>query len=362
MLGYGSRFHEVYVIVFTLRAHNIEDPVQIRGNVWAYPTRSTSRWRYPLDAYLEFKRILRNDGESRCDIVSTQDPFETGLVGYLLRLRFGLPLHVQIHTDIYSEHFRTHSWLNRLRRFIGWFVLYRARCVRVVSQRIREKLVKHHGHLRESVQVLPVFAGARDMMRMTPAFDLHEQFPQFAYIALVVSRLTTEKDLYTALDALAVVREGGTDVGLVIAGEGPELDALKEHARQLQIIPAVQFIGWQDDLVSLFKTADVYLLTSHFEGYGRTLMHAAAAGTPIVSTDVGIAGSQLIHDEHALIAQPGDTETIAQHLETLLTDTERARTIAENAQAVAQEEGEFDEYLDAVRDGIVECYRSHSTR
>jgi glycosyltransferase involved in cell wall biosynthesis len=362
MLGYGSRFHEVYVIVFTLRAHNIQDPVQIRGNVWAYPTRSASRWRYPLDAYMEFKRVLRNDGESRCDIVSTQDPFETGLVGYLLRLRFGLPLHVQVHTDIYSEHFRKQTWLNRLRRFIGWFVLYRARCVRVVSERIRRKLVDHHAHLKDNVQVLPVFSGAQDIARTAPAFDLREQFPQFQYRALMASRLTPEKDLYTALDALAAVRERGIDIGLIIAGDGPEYDDLKEHARQLQITPAVEFVGWQDDVISLFKTADIYLLTSHYEGYGRTLMQAAAAGTPIVSTDVGIAGSELQHKKHALIAEPGDSRTLAKHLEAVVSDPDGARERAERAAAVAQQEGTFDEYLDAVRDGIVACYHSHSSR
>jgi glycosyltransferase involved in cell wall biosynthesis len=78
-------------------------------------------------------------------------------------------------------------------------------------------------------------------------------------------------------------------VGLVIVGSGSEESELKNLAQKLGIENAVIFEGWQNNLASYYKTCDCFLVTSWYEGYGMTLVEAAAVGTKIVSTDVGIA-------------------------------------------------------------------------
>src|SRR3989344_1163711 len=117
MLEYGRLFEELHIIVFVNR-FKINDlgfkvkKVQISKNIWVYPTHSLSRWFYVFDAIRIGKSIIekaRNDF-----VVSGQDPFECGLAASRIAHLFTVPLHIQIHTDFLSPHFRSASLLNRL--------------------------------------------------------------------------------------------------------------------------------------------------------------------------------------------------------------------------------------------------------
>ena len=100
----------------------------------------------------------------------------------------------------------------------------------------------------------------------------------------------------------AVVKQNHK-IGMVIVGEGREESALKlkttcppkarvsgdGRRENYQLKTNIIFEPWTNDLPSYYKTADVFLTTSWYEGYGMTLVESAACYTPIVSTDVGIA-------------------------------------------------------------------------
>jgi glycosyltransferase involved in cell wall biosynthesis len=64
-----------------------------------------------------------------------------------------------------------------------------------------------------------------------------------------------------------------------------------------------------EDLVSMIRTADFLVLTSHYETFGSVIIEALACGTPVLSTDVGIAG-QVINDTNGLIVVPSDNEAL----------------------------------------------------
>ena len=72
------------------------------------------------------------------------------------------------------------------------------------------------------------------------------------------------------------------------------------------------FEGWQENLISYYKTANLFLLSSNYEGYGMTLLEAAAAGCPIISTDVGIAGELLAPET---LIKPGDLGGLVKRME-----------------------------------------------
>ncbi len=79
------------------------------------------------------------------------------------------------------------------------------------------------------------------------------------------------------------------------------------------------FVGWQNDLVSLFKTADMYLLTSAYEGYGMSLIEAGASGCPIVTTNVGIAKTSLFKNgENCFICPVDDVSKISDAISKMI--------------------------------------------
>ncbi len=117
----------------------------------------------------------------------------------------------------------------------------------------------------------------------------------------MASRLTKEKNIGMAIKAMKGVIKQYPETGLIIVGDGPEKNKLKAESRKLKA--NVVFENWTDDLASFYKTADLFLLTSNYEGYGRTVIEAMVANCPVVMTDVGIAG-EIIKDGYSGLVVP----------------------------------------------------------
>jgi hypothetical protein len=113
------------------------------------PTCSWSQFVYGWSAWRIATRLPLPD------VVTVQDPFETGLIGLCIAKWLHVPLHVQVHTDFTARAFRRHSLLNRVRTWIAWFVLRRAARVRVILQRTKDEL--QSAGITAPICVLPIF-------------------------------------------------------------------------------------------------------------------------------------------------------------------------------------------------------------
>ena len=101
---------------------------------------------------------------------------------------------------------------------------------------------------------------------------------------LAVGRLSREKGFDLLLRALADVHEKFPRADLVIAGKGPEEDALKVLCRSLRLEGAVEFAGHVEQPAEWFPGATLFVLSSRHEGMPNGLLEAAAAGLPLVAT------------------------------------------------------------------------------
>lgn len=270
-IAYGSRFESLDLIVFS-RASQKLSPTTLSIGVHVHPTASRSRLFYIWDAF----RIAWKLGP---DVITVQDPFEAGIAGLLIAWWHQAPLHVQVHTDFLAPEFRRSS-LNRLRVLMARFVLPRAARIRVVSERIRNSLHAPSSELQAPITVLPIFVDIAKYRDAKPG-ELSERFAPFKKRMLVVSRLEEEKDVALAIRSFEAVAP--EDTCLVIVGDGSERQRLEKMAG-----PKVFFEGEQD-AAPYYAIADLVLVTSRYEGYGRTIIEAFAAGKPVLSTDVGIA-------------------------------------------------------------------------
>ena len=334
-LEYASQTGEYHVIVFSLRKDGLS-PKRIQ-NVYVHPTNSFSKFSYVFDAVKIGMNLSVN-------VVSAQDPFESGLAGYRIAKKLGVPLQLQIHTDFLSPYFKN-SVLNRIRARIAKYIIPKAQGIRAVSSVIDDSLKKRFPTLRASVDILPVFVDVEKIMNYVPQRNIKTDFPQFEHIILMASRLSGEKRIDTALEVLKEVLKQVPKTGLVIAGDGPEKESLLRRAKELGVGESIVFPGWQDDLISYYKTADVFLLTSEFEGYGMTLVEAGAAGCPVVTTNVGIAQTALFADTvNSYICEVGDIRHIAKHVAHFLSDPTKRELFKKNLQdsikstAVSREE------------------------
>jgi glycosyltransferase involved in cell wall biosynthesis len=275
--AYAKEFGTLDIIAFSRSADGAKESRSEHLHV--VPTDSASSLFYGLDALALAKR------SPRPDVVSVQDPFETGLVGWLIAKRLNVPLHVQVHTDFLSPAYASHSLLNRMRVLIAAFVLKRATRIRVVSERIKTEIEKNY-HLKAPVTVLPIYVDIGKFKHAPVDPALADRFQKFKTKLLVVSRLEPEKDIELAIRSFAKVAP--SDSCLIIVGQGSEYARLKMITRELGVEGRIFFEG-ETEGARYYPLADLVLVTSRYEGYGLVIIEGLASGKPVLSTDVGVA-------------------------------------------------------------------------
>lgn len=274
-------------IVFSTRAHDVPRIATIAPNMHAYATDSRSKLLYGLDA-IRLAYTLQKP-----DIISAQDPFETGFAAWCMSRLLHVPYATEVHTDALSPIYAQHSLLNRLRVRLAGFVLRRAVGGYAVSEKVRDALVERF-NLAQPFGVLPIVTDIARFRALVPATK-HGAL-------LWIGRMAPEKRPNVALGAVAEARAHGNEVTLTMLGDGPLLEALKSQARALGIEKHVSFPGWGDPAEYL-PYAELLLVTSEYEGYGMAMVEALAAGVPVLATDVGIAreaGAVIAEDDYAL--------------------------------------------------------------
>ncbi|KND49405.1 MAG: phosphatidylinositol glycan, class A [Parcubacteria bacterium C7867-008] len=270
-------------------------------------------------------------------VVSAQDPFEYGWAALKVIQGTNTKLHVQLHTDVFSPWFTRTGMsrsvqvrlplLNRIRQSIADRVLPKAHGVRVVSQRIKDSLIARYGSDMESVSVLPI--------QVTPEAVQPVPFPEpvYPFTLFTASRLEPEKRIEDILYALAWVKDSYPSAGLVIAGEGSERPRLERLAKELHIENRVRFLGWRTDVRGLMRSAQCYIQASAYEGYSITLIEAALARVPIISSDVGIVGEVLKGNDSVLAAPPGDANQLLHNIRHMIEDSRMRSEYSMQAEA-----------------------------
>lgn len=150
------------------------------------------------------------------------------------------------------------------------------------------------------------------------------------------------KDTATLLRALALFidrleadGEGRERVELRIAGAGRDQMMLQGLADELRIADRVRFLGWVSDVRSEMKQADVFVLSTKSESFGRVNIEAAAAGTPVVASRVIGCLASVEDGSTGLLVEPSDAEAMAAALHRLYRDSELRAKLSRNGPAFA---------------------------
>ncbi len=144
---------------------------------------------------------------------------------------------------------------------------------------------------------------------------------------LFFGRLEYEKGVHEAIAALPRVRRTHPGTTLTIAGDGTQQDWLLDVARKHKVLKAVRFTGRadHDQLLALLHRADVAVLPSHYEPFGIVALEAAAAGTPLVTSNVGGLGEAVINGQTGISCPPRDVAALAAAVRTVLDDPDGAQ-------------------------------------
>jgi len=138
-----------------------------------------------------------------------------------------------------------------------------------------------------------------------------------------VGRIMPEKDLKTWLRAAAMVSEKFPETHFVLVGEGRDettLQELQELAASLGIAERVIFHGYRRNLLPVYATFDLFVLSSLREGLPNSILEAMALGLPVVTTDVAGAKELVAHEETGFVVPKKQPEKLARGMLAILED------------------------------------------
>jgi hypothetical protein len=152
---------------------------------------------------------------------------------------------------------------------------------------------------------------------------------------LYVGRLSAEKGLLNLLEAMARLVKGTVipapqALHLTLAGHGPQFGALRERVAALGLGEYVRFTGLLDrsGVYREMAAADLFVLPSFTESFGKVIVEAMAAGLPVIASGVGaiptILGSE---GKLGLVVPPGDVDSLCGAIGTLAVDPHRRKAM-----------------------------------
>lgn len=218
-----------------------------------------------------------------------------------------------------------------IKRLIFHAAYIKADLIISVSKQIKIILTDHFKIPPEKIRVIynPV---SMDEMREKSAIQVQHPFlnPPNKFLIMAAGRLNPQKRFDLLLRAFSRVRPTHDHVYLIILGEGPLLEELKSLSSQLKISPWVDFRGYQSNPYSWISKADLFVLTSDFEGFPNVVIEAMGLGIPVIATDCPSGPNEIITDnENGILTPVGDELILSQKIISLLKDTALRKKISE---------------------------------
>lgn len=164
-------------------------------------------------------------------------------------------------------------------------------------------------------------AGVDDRVRALASETISEFPLPKGNLLVACGRLSEQKDFPTLLRTFSRLRKQRDDVTLWILGRGPDQMALEKQAESLGLGESVKFLGFQSNPFKFMAVADVFVLSSAWEGFGNVVVEAMAAGAAVVSTDCDFGPGEIIREGvSGFLCPVGDDECLARQILVLLDD------------------------------------------
>ncbi len=323
-LEYAKHVDQYFIVTRTTGPQKLA-VTKLAKNLIVYPSNSSSRLGFSSDARRIAADICR---EYRIDLVSTRDPFLFGRAGLQIKRERRIPLNVHIMADmIDNPWFLRERFYNRILNRCSRAALKNADTIRVSTTLEKKKLVSL-GYHPEKIFHVPFFVDFERILKASEG-NRREELLQEKYerIVLTVARLEKQKDIPMLVNSVASVVQQNNRVLFLIIGSGSREKHIRRMIGELHLQDNVVLLGHVDYSVlpEYYRAADVYAMTSRYEGTCMVLLEAAASGLPIVSTETTGARDAIIEDETGYLVAIGDSDDFARRLLELFDNPSKTR-------------------------------------
>lgn len=257
-----------------------------------------------------------------------------GFSAYLLKLFHGIPYVVSLRgADVpgFSEKYDT-------------FYLFAKPLVRFLWKRA-EKVIPNSIGITELAkktdpeQSMEIIENGVDTLSFAPK---NERRPQDQIIFLSTSRLTPRKGIHFLIEAFALAaKQSAVPIKLQLIGEGEQKEMLQARVRELGIEKEVQFLGRVEHqlLPQFYQQVHTFVLPSKNEGMSNAALEALASGLPLLVSGTGGMQELVTDGENGYFIDPENTETFAEKLVALASDTEKLISMGSESRRRAELRG-----------------------
>jgi glycosyltransferase involved in cell wall biosynthesis len=212
------------------------------------------------------------------------------------------------------------------------------------------------GFTRGMMEVIPW--GARSIpYDVDPGARHRLGLPPTDPVIVCLANFTPTKGQKVIIDAMPQLASQFPNIHAILAGDGPELGALKGRAEALGVDRRVEFPGSVRDPWDLLRAADVFVLASEIEGLPLAVLEAMSQGVPVVATDVGGMPEAVIDDETGFLVPAGDVGALTTSIARILGDPSVAARMRQAALARFERRFTMERMLEAHRDLYVRLAR-----
>ncbi|MAZ56410.1 hypothetical protein CL653_01325 [bacterium] len=314
-LALAKVFDEVHIIL-PLQSRGKEKIVRLTDNVWVYSICSPYLFLLKRKALQIVKDNLTFNGVVRPDLVVSRDPFLSGAVGRFVAKKIQRPWQVHVLVNPFNL-----LWLQKDKRNIELQriankVLKKARSIRTGSETIFNTL---KGRYRKDIdiKILPHYYNLNAYKDSAVVFDVHERYSQYKFIMLAEGELTADSALHDVITAARFFMTS-PKIGLIVLADGPAKKLFEEKLKILGLTKNVAFVGDKSDLVSFYKTADLFIEAGISPVSEEHILRAVGAELPIVAYQTDIRSDLFVEGDSAFLCEPHDSYCLTKKINNFL--------------------------------------------
>ena len=287
-----------------------------------------------LQAFRDLLRLLRRE---QFDVVHTH----TAKAGFLGRLAAWL---ARVPVVVHTYHaFPFHQFMPRAKR---WLFIALERLVRPLTDFFitvseNERVEGFVRGVLDADNSRTIYSGI-DFAKLDQATNRAEAraklgVPDGWQLVLMAGRLDPQKAPQILIEAFARVVQAQPQTLLLIAGDGELRDAVEAQIDSLRLRAHVRILGFRNDVPELMQSADVFALSSLWEGMGRAMVEAMLVGKAVIVPAVNGIPEVVRHEETGLLFDAGNAAQLAGGLIDLLERPDKRQRLGENARQLTRQ-------------------------
>lgn len=267
------------------------------------------------------------------DIIHAHD-WIVAFAAKALKYAYSTPMVSTIHATEHGRNWGIHNDTQRYISSVEWWLAYESWRVIVNSHYMKNEVRNVFNIPEDKVRIVPNGVDIQKFNGYHRDMNFRKNYAsENEKIVFFVGRLVNEKGVQVLVDAIPKIINYFSNVKFVIAGKGPSLDYLKGKSMAMNISHKIYFTGYisDEDLLKLYKNADIAVFPSLYEPFGIVALEGMVANIPVVVSDTGGLGEIVDHGIDGMKAYSGNANSLADSILEILFNPGKAEEMTKRA-------------------------------